>query len=508
MKNNKMKKLKGKAENLDFLTFFSSKNVIIPDYFYFSISFFKKNKKKIIQKIIKKLKKNPIIIRSSSVVEDQKNISNAGKYDSMSIDNLLDHNIILSKIENFLKQFHSPKDKIIVQTLITKVDYAGVIFTKDANYNSPYYVINYDDSGKTNLITSGTKSKNHKNLVIYKNFKGKLGIFQKLITICKKIEKKAFLDRLDIEFAIKNKKIYLFQVRPLPLKHNKFSQLKYTDKDFGNFLINIKKKIKKLSNNNSLLPGKTSIFSNMADWNPAEMISDKPNLLSLSVYKELITDDVWRRQRSIYGYKDVFPNPLLFSFAGSPYIDLRTDLNSFLPNQLNEKDSTIIVNKYLSELYKNPSIHDKIEFELIETCYSFLSKKRLDGLFSKNLSDKYLKYLKKLTQNILNNNYLDLEIKKIFFLEKEIKKIKRKNISDLQKILFMIKSVKKYGTLPFAGLARCSFIAQRILNDLKESFLLSSKEYENFYSSAKTITTIFNNDFLKLKKKKLQKKNS
>ena len=83
-----------------------------------------------------------------------------------------------------------------------------------------------------------------------------------------------------------------------------------------------------------MLIGNKSVFSNMSDWNPAEMIGDKPYPLSVSIYKELITDDVWRKQRLIYGYKDVFPNPLMFTFAGSPYIDLRVDFISFLPKNL------------------------------------------------------------------------------------------------------------------------------------------------------------------------------
>ena len=34
-------------------------------------------------------------------------------------------------------------------------------------------------------------------------------------------------------------------------------------------------------------------------------------------------------KRKDYGYKNVYPNVLMFSYAGSPYIDIRTDLNSF-----------------------------------------------------------------------------------------------------------------------------------------------------------------------------------
>ena len=42
-------------------------------------------------------------------------------------------------------------------------------------------------------------------------------------------------------------------------------------------LINIEKKLSKLLNKNITLQGRKNIFSNMADWNPAEMIGEKPN---------------------------------------------------------------------------------------------------------------------------------------------------------------------------------------------------------------------------------------
>ena len=68
----------------------------------------------------------------------------------------------------------------------------------------------------------------------------------------------------------------------------------------------------------------------MADWNPAEMIGSKSTQLSLSLYSELITDNVWAKQREDYQYQIVSNQPLLFNLGGSAYVDLRLDLNSFL----------------------------------------------------------------------------------------------------------------------------------------------------------------------------------
>ena len=156
-----MFKLKNKAENLDILKkiFQNNKTIIVPSYFYFNLINLKKNEEKIIKKIFLFNKKNSLIIRSASVDEDKLNLSNAGKYQSKIIkQNTADYEI-KKILRLFIKQFKSNKDKIIVQKMITDVDYSGVVFTRDINHNSPYYVINYDDTGKTNLITSGAENK-------------------------------------------------------------------------------------------------------------------------------------------------------------------------------------------------------------------------------------------------------------------------------------------------------------------------------------------------------------
>ena len=49
-------------------------------------------------------------------------------------------------------------DQIFVQNFISKPSMSGVIFTIDPSNNSPYYIINYDKSKKTNLITSGLEN--------------------------------------------------------------------------------------------------------------------------------------------------------------------------------------------------------------------------------------------------------------------------------------------------------------------------------------------------------------
>ena len=318
---------------------------LVPKLIFFKKKDFLKDKKK----FIKRVKNNfncDIIIRSSALNEDNKTKSNAGFYDSFVIRKKNFKNIEL-KIIRLIEKFKNNKDEILIQKFIQNPEIAGVIFTKDKNTNSHYYDINYDKSGKSDLVTSGRFNPTLKSLIIYKDAKKIPQLFKKLINVTRNLEKLFNNDRLDIEFCIKNKKLFILQCRPLPGTAKKWDKVKLNE-----VLINLNKKFKKINQKNETLFGKSTILSNMSDWNPAEIIGKKPTQLASSLYSELITNSVWAQQRNNYGYKNVYPNKLMGNYAGSPYIDLRVDLNSFLPKDLNKKISEKLINFFINKLKK------------------------------------------------------------------------------------------------------------------------------------------------------------
>ena len=499
-----MKKNLTKAKTLEFINHnfkkYNIKGITIPSFIYFSKSDFLKNKEKIILNIKKKFKNKKIIIRSSSLSEDNENLSNAGKY--LSISNLRsDSKFIEQSIVKVINKFDSQKDQILVQEFIDKTEMSGVIFTREANYNSPYYIINYDNSGKTDLVTSG---KNDTTMQTEYIFRDKINLSKKFHNLLKKIkvlEKILKSDRLDIEFAKKNKKWFLFQCRPLP-GHN-LKNIK-NDNEVSRTLVNLKKKIDKLKEKNPSIQGDTTYFSNMADWNPAEMIGVKPKPLAMSLYSELITDSIWGIQRKNYQYKDVSPNVLMINLAGSPFIDLRTDINSFLPNRLNSSLEKKIINNYLKDLKRKTYLHDKIEFELIPTCYDLNMSSINSNFLNKNEKKGYLEKIKQTTNFILTNknNLIDKEISKIKILEEKIDQIQKFKISEIQKIFFLVNHCKTYGTLPFSGIARIAFVCTKILRSLMDRGTINQKFIEEIYLSIPTITKKINADYLKANKSK------
>ncbi len=495
-----------KAERLVYLQKiikkFKLKNLKIPELIYFKKKEFESDRDQIFKKIKSKFKNKKIIIRSSSKNEDQQNYSNAGKY--LSISNLpIKKKLVIENIIKVISKFENKNDQILIQEYINEPEMSGVIFTREINLDGPYYVINYDASGQTDIITSGKFHHSIKNEYVYKDKKKYSKKFKPFLNNISIIEKILESDRLDIEFAKKGRQWLLFQCRNLPGKKSK----RNIDKKINIALKNLEKKIIKFQNNNMTLAGKTTFFSNMADWNPAEMIGEKPKSLAISLYSELITDKIWSSQRKNYGYKDVSPNVLMLNFAGSPFIDLRTDLNSFLPLELEEKSNIKIINLILNYFKKNTHLHDKIEFNLIPTCYDFnieklQSLKQLNNQFKK----KYFKNLKILTENILSNrDFLDKEIQKLNIFEKKLVDISKLKDHPIQKIFFIIDICKKFGTLPFAGIARISFISTKIIRSLEELRIIDNKDVNNFYGNINTVTQSMYFDLQRVKNKKTKK---
>ena len=201
-------------------------------------------------------------------------------------------------------------------------------------------------------------------------------------------------DLLDIEFAIDEKnKIYLLQVRPL-LVDTKLGDNK------SELLMNIRS-FQQLQNKSNSVYGSRTVLSNMSDWNPAEMLGESPNYLSLSLYKTFITNDSWYIQRKEFGYRGDVRDKLMFNFGNKCFIDVRASLNSFLTKSISDNECERIIDFQIDTLINNPELHDKIEFEIAETAYVF-------GL-DRQLHKRYKDILPKETISIWLNDLKALE---------------------------------------------------------------------------------------------------
>lgn len=476
-------------------------SAFILDLFFFTVKDWQTDRQSCLNKIKTLFLKSPLLIaRSSCLREDQDNNSCAGKFDSVL--NITQINIEAS-IDKVISSFGEEQDlldQILIQPMLENVAMSGVLFTKDPNTGADYYIINYDTEGNTAAVTSGC-SESLKTHVIAKSLNTvPHPNYQKLIHLAVELEEKLNNSALDIEFAfdVKNN-LYLFQVRSLLLNN---IEVNYQQTEILN---QIKHRFASLSVSHPYLYGKRTILGIMPDWNPAEIIGIRPKPLALSLYKELITDSTWAYQRDNYGYKNLRSFPLLIDLMGLPYIDVRVSFNSFLPKDLDPVIADKLVNYYLDRLEKEPYLHDKVEFEVVFSCYTFDIHQRTrilkDNDFSDSEIDLIIDSLRNLTNTIIHHDkgLWIHDIEKIEELKQRHEQIFfNESFDELTKIYWLTEDCKRYGTLPFAGLARAGFIAVQLLNSMVAADILSPNQKLTFLNSLNAVSTRMTRDLYTL----------
>jgi phosphohistidine swiveling domain-containing protein len=464
-------------------------NAIVLPQIAFSYEKYVENPSAIISEISNKgWDKRSLIVRSSDENEDGSENSNAGKF--LSIGNINGKDSLEDAIKSVFKSMGMEKHKMVfIQPYLENVDISGVVFTLDPNTGGNYFVINYDDNtGRTDTVTNGT-GEDLKTLYIFKtrNFVYEKREFEKLVELCFELEDYFESNTLDIEFAIRDGIIYLLQVRPLTIGTANKS-ISEQEKVLDNIGEQIKKR--RMTQHPDIL-GSYSIYGIMPDWNPAEMIGTHPRNLALSLYKEIITDSVWAYQRDNYGYRNMRSFPLMIDFCGIPYIDTRISFNSFIPKKLDSSVADKLVEFYLNRLRSHPEFHDKIEFNIVYSCYTINTEKEIEELldngFSAQECESIIVSLRDLTNNILNEDYLEKDLKKIDILKQKCSNVENSELSKLDKIYWLLEYCKRYGTLPFAGIARAGFIAMEFLDSLVQTHIISEDDKEKYMNSLSTV---------------------
>jgi len=520
-----------KAETLRYLKPIIRKSVI-EEMYIFSVGDWNKNQDKVIKRI-SRLFTDDIIVRSSAIGEDSVISSQAGRYTSVLNINPKNkrqiRNAVSTVIRSYIKKgigsqnskyykLHNiarqkiifENNQILIQKQTKVIHTNGVILSRDPNSGSPYFIINYEQDNSTDSVTKGMSNKITR---IYRNTERRKipHLWRKLILAVDELEKILKNDKLDIEFAIdRNKKIIIFQVRALTQLFGKDfnAEDKFVEKT-------LKKTAIQLKNTN-----KDFIFlSDMADWNPAEIIGTNPNPLSYSLYDYLVMDYSWYKGRTNIGYKMPISKKLMLRIGNKPYVRLLVSFTSFFPSSFKKRIAKKLLGYYLKKISAKPYLHDKIEFYVVFSCFDFSIKTRLRELSIDGFSNEEIGLIKK--QLIEFTNYLVLNFDPIFDncknsmneleqrRKKAFKKFKKqkpdyKNFLEFSKIL--LDDCKTFGIIPFSTMARLAFVATALLNSLLEQKMLNFAEYSSIFNSINSPTKEFQNDMISVAEKKISEK--
>ncbi len=370
-----------KAETLNWLA--NHPELGIPPLYAFTVTQWKKDCDSMTGSLLnfaKTYKAATMAVRSSCLREDSAQASGAGAFISV-LDVPVQKEAISHAVERVFASYGnrlSPRDQVFVQPMLDEIMVSGVIMTRVLTDGSPYFVINYDDkSGKTDTVTSGRGVSK----TIYVYHKAQAQDFdssrvRRFVEFARRVEEICGSPALDMEFCLdRADELHLLQVRPICSQGQWIESAdSLVNRHVGFIRAFLDERMKPLPG----VYGKSTILGVMPDWNPAEMIGITPRLLASSLYRELITRRVWSQARENMGYQPMPPEELMVLLAGRPYIDVRLSFHSFLPAGLPPGIGKLLVNAWLSRLDSHPQFHDKVEFEVAQTCVDFCFDEHLN----------------------------------------------------------------------------------------------------------------------------------
>ncbi len=504
-----------KTNTLNFLHKKLKYSLIEPIY-NFTVLNWTENKTKILKDIQIKFDKY-VVIRSSAIGEDSPESSHAGTFSSFLNIPVNSQKKLESAINLVIKSYSdkgntNKQNQILVQKQTQDIISSGVLFSRSPDSGSPYYIINYEEGTSTTGVTQGLVNDSvriHRNINpthLPKKWKFLLKSINEIEILLKNT-------RLDVEFGIKNDyTIVIFQVRPL-------TSLKTTtniDDPITKLILKNKKIFLDLQISKKLL-GQHTIFSDMSDWNPAEIIGNNPNLLDYSLYDYLIMNSAWHKGRSALGYQKL-NHRLMVKFGNKPYVDLRASINSLLPENIPLNLRKKLIRFYLKQIKNNPSLHDKIEFDILFTCYDFDIKTRLNLLKKSGFTDIEIS---KLSTCLIHftNNIIEQFPQILDNIKQSIENltIQRKNIESqlsdkflnpeqlIKMASHLLKDCIVFGTVPFSTMARVGFIGSILLKSLIIHSKLDSSIYDQFLNSISSPLSEIQQDLLDYSNKKILK---
>jgi len=411
-----------------------------------------------------------LIVRSSATDEDGFASANAGRYHT-ELDVPPERAALGAAVDLVFASYagNDPLDEVLVQPQLEDVRASGVMFTRALETGAPYRVLNYTEGADTTAITAGASRESVKLYVARMASPGALHrmppLGRRLVEAADEIEACVCHDALDIEFAIDAQdRLVTLQVRPLMVSDA--HQDRNSDAEVADCLAGMHAVLGELSAPPPGQVGQDAVWSVMADWNPAEIVGLTPGPLALDLYRHIITDSVWAVQRHEAGYRDLRGWPLIRSFGGQAFVDVRASINSFLPASLPAQLAQRLADHALALLRANRSLHDKLEFELVPTCLDFefgrWRARHLDaGVCTADEAALLQDGLRQVTRNIVARASRDLAAAQALEARCAGLEAPRPPFADWLRHTLSICSGE--GALAFAHLARAGFVSAALL---------------------------------------------
>jgi len=443
--------------------------------------------------------RQPLIVRSSATAEDQPDASCAGCCRTefnvaagAELQRAIDR--VFASYPVGLGRGPLVDDQVLIQPMVTDALFSGVASGRDHASGGAYRVVNWTYGDDTAAVTSGRPVDTRTAYWIAGRTPPESAApLRQIDALLDEVETLVGSDRFELEFAVsRSLGVVVFQIRRLAA---------VVDSSFISaqlLLTPIADAVEAAMRASA--SGLRTVFGVMPDWNPAEMIGLRPRRLARSLYQYLITDNVWSSARKQYGYRHVPDIPLMLVFEGFPYIDVRASVSSLIPATLPDSMATRLANFYIDKLVAAPELHDKLEFDLVLSSWvpgcDASMERHLGGVLSRGQRRLFAEELRRLTARIIApTGPWRADLSTLHGLTKNL--IAATSLADgtVEQIAAILTSTRRYGTLPFAGLARAAFVATQILHHAVGNGVLSPGIRDGILASASGMTTDFVREF-------------
>ncbi len=434
----------------------------------------------------------PLIVRSSASAEDTSAQSLAGHFRTVA--GVRGRDALAAAVDDVFASYGSPgpDDHLLIQPELRNSRMSGVACSCHPSTGAPYYVVNWVDGADTDAVTSGNGRLHTWYGARYaESARAPTAQIAAVLALLSELRVLTATSGLDIEFAVsEDDELILLQVRPLVVGGPRLS-----DGRHGVALTRITEQVAAGGERAAGVPGRRTVYGVMPDWNPAEMIGLHPRPLALSLYRALITDRTWARARHDYGYRDLRGTPLLVSFAGLPYIDVRASAASLVPAAAPDELAERLVDHAVDTLTARPHLHDKLESRVVVSAHSFRAAERLP-LRGRDRA-VFLDVLRQLTDDVISGDRWRRDLAKLPALEDLSDRGADVPVTGRELAVRLNRCVEN-GTLPFAGLARAAFIATELLDDLVAEDVLSRSDRAAFVAGLDLVSAALRRDFAAL----------
>ncbi|GGN72050.1 pyruvate, phosphate dikinase [Streptomyces albiflavescens] len=506
-----------KAQTLDRLRSLVTTAVVL-DQMTVTLADWRRNRGNCLQLIRSRFPGRLVVVRSSAPTEDTAMESAAGVYDSVLGVDTDAADALAGALDTVVRSYESKpvspgfdlgSFEILVQPMLPDVTLSGVALSRDLHKEGPYLVVNYDEGGRTDTVTAGTGDTQRVVRVHHRTPSSELkapldavvATLRELITLTGR-------EHLDMEFAISGGRLYVFQARPLVLPEKDRTD---ADTFVDTTIKQVKRVIEDRDRPRAGLYGSRTAYSDMTDWNPAEIIGTRPRPLAVSLYRRLVMKEIWREARGRLGYHDPSPHHLMVTLAGHPYVDIRNDFNSYLPADLGDALSHKLIDYYLDRLRQYPELHDKAEFDICVTSLDFdfpvHAERLVDAAFTTEEIAELRECLLRLTTRVVrggDGQFQEMEQRIQRLAARRSWLLSQADVEDpLHLAEALLDDAACYGTLPFSVIVRGTFIATAFWRSLLNTETITRQQHDDFLAAVETVSTHFTADLERCRRGRL-----